>query len=98
MRVIDAAPQWWFLLEENGSLFLDASCNHSFVGYSYMIELNADERDQYLREGREFLNQLATSIQDSAPILEVSTSRFKGRDVTRVYADQMARAIDAWQR
>lgn len=97
MRVIDHEPQWWFLLEENGLLFLDANCNHSFVGYDFLLELNAKERGAYKHEGREFINRLATEIQDSAPIVRGSTSRFKARDLSRTYLDKVAKAVENWR-
>lgn len=97
MRVIDHEPQWWFLLEDDGSIFLDANCNHSFVGYSFMIEMNSDELTQYKRLGRNFISTLASEIQDTAPILQISTSRFKGRDVSQTYSDEVTRAVERWR-
>lgn len=97
MRVIDHEPQWWFLLEENGTLFLDANCNHSFVGYDFVIRLNSEEHAGYAHEGHTFINRLANEIQESAPILEVSTSRFKGRDLSKHYVDIVTKAVDRWR-
>ncbi len=51
MKVLDHEPQFWFLTEEGGSLFLDANCNHSFVGYSFMIELSPLEQTEYKTKG-----------------------------------------------
>jgi hypothetical protein len=84
MRVVDHEPQWWFLLEDEGSLFLDANCNHSAVGYDFLVELSAEEHRAYEHEGREFLSRLAIEIQETAPIVKGSTSRFKGRDMSRI--------------
>lgn len=97
MRVLDHEPQWWFLLEENGSLFLDANCNHSFVGYSFLLELNAEEHRAYEHEGRKFISRLATEIQDSAPIVKSSTSRFKGRDLSRTHSEKVMKAAEGWR-
>jgi hypothetical protein len=97
MRVVDHEPQWWFLLEEDGSLFLDANCNLSFVGYSFLLQLSAEELSAYARDGRAFINRLATEIQDSAPIARASTSRFKRRDLTGAYSDKVMRAIESWR-
>jgi hypothetical protein len=96
MNVIDAESQWWFLLEEDGKIFLDASCNHSFFGYSFMIQLNEEELEAYAHGGHQFVSKIATEIQDSVPILAVSRSRFKGRDVTDLYAAKVASAVNAW--
>jgi hypothetical protein len=97
MRVIDHEPQWWFLLEQDGAFFLDANCNHSFLGYDFMLQLRPEEQDEYAHEGREFISRLATEIQDSAPILKISTSRFKGRDVSKEYSDKVKKAIESWR-
>lgn len=97
MRVIDHEPQWWFLLQEDGALFLDANCNHSFVGYDFLLQLNSEEQERYAREGRAFISHLATEIQDSAPIQTISTSRFKGRDLSKTYSDKVTRAIERWR-
>jgi len=97
MRVVDHEPQWWFLLEEDGSLFLDVNCNHGFVGYDFLLALSAEEHRAYEHEGRGFISRLATEIQDSAPIVKGSTSRFKGRDVSRTYADKVTQAVETWR-
>jgi hypothetical protein len=97
MRVLDHEPQWWFLLEEDGSLFLDANCNHSFVGYDFLLELSAEEHRAYKHEGREFISRVATEIQDSAPIVKGSTSRFKGRDLSRTHSDKVTKAVESWR-
>jgi hypothetical protein len=97
MRVIDHEPQWWFLLEEDGALFLDANCNHSFVGYDFLLQLSSEEQERYAHEGRTFISRLATEIQDSAPILTISTSQFKGRELSKDYSDKVTMAIESWQ-
>lgn len=97
MKVVDHEPQWWFLLEDEGSLFLDANCNHSFVGYDFLVELSAEEHRAYEQEGRAFISRLATEIQDSAPIVKGSTSRFKGRDLSRTHSDKVTKAVASWR-
>lgn len=92
MRVIDHEPQWWFLFEEDGAFFLDGNYNHSFVGYDFMIQLNAEEVAQYRARGREFIGVLAERVQNSVPILIVSKSPYKGR---RVSEDTSKRAVAA---
>lgn len=97
MRVIDHEPQWWFLLEEDGALFLDANCSHSVVGYDFLLQLNPEEIKLYAREGRVFLRRLATEIQDSAPVAKGSTSRFKGRDLSQTCSDKVTKAVESWR-
>jgi hypothetical protein len=97
MKVVDHAAQWWFLFEEGSALFLDVNCSHSAFGYSFMIELEAEEVAHYRAEGRAFLERLAARIQDSAPILATSTSPYKGRDVSAAHVERTTQAVRAWR-
>ena len=97
MKVLDHEPQFWFLLEDEGTLYLDANCNHSFVGYDFLLPLNAEEVGKYRSQGRAFLSWLADDIQNSAPILTASTSKYKGRDVSQSYSVQVTAAVDEWR-
>lgn len=96
MKVIDHDPQAWFLLRDKDALYLDVNCNHSAFGYSWMIELNEDELNRYASEGRAFLNQLAQSIQYSAPIVIGSTSPYKNRDVSKEHSVATVEAVQQW--
>lgn len=97
VKVIDHEPQWWFFLQEDESFFLDANCNHSFVSYDFLLQLNSEELKAYAHEGRAFISRLATEIQDSAPILKESTSPYKGRNLSLMYADKIMKAVERWQ-
>lgn len=97
MKVLDHEPQWWFLLEEDGTLFLDANCNHSFIGYDFLLQLDAGEVANYRRKGRAYLSMLATEIQDSAPMLAASKSKYKGRDCSEEYSERVMAAVHHWR-
>ncbi|MEI8592899.1 hypothetical protein [Photobacterium sp. Hal280] len=97
MKVIDAEEQRWFLYEHENMLYLDANCNHSFLGYTYMIELNETELYLYHSEGREYLNRLSQDIHYSVPIVKGSQSEFKGRDVTKQFSTLAIEAIEKWR-
>ena len=96
MKVLDHEPLCWFLAEEGGTLFLDANCNHSFAGYSFVIELSPQEVAEYKYKGRDYLRWLAQDIQSSAPILAASYSVYKGRDVSDIYSEKLLAAIKTW--
>ena len=98
MKILDYEPQLWYLAESDDALFLDVNCNHSFLGYSWMIQLSAEEMNRFETRGREYLSELAQEIHHSAPIVAGSTSRFKGRDVTDAMNDEMLTAIEAWDK
>lgn len=90
MEVVDHEPRCWFLLRDRGALFLDASCEHRAVGYTVLIQLDADEASQYANGGRAYLNQLAQAIHESAPGAIGSRSPYKDRNI-------MSRAHDVDQ-
>lgn len=97
MKVLDHEPQVWFLLEDEGSLYLDANCNHSFIGYSFLLRLNSEEAAQYKAKGRDYLSWLADDIQNSAPILAASKSRYKGRDLSGEHSERVMTAVREWR-
>ena len=97
MQVLDHQPNTWFLFQVGDTLLLDAACNHSAFGYSWLIELNAEERLAYERGGRAFLDWLAQDIHNGVPILNVSTSRYKARNRGVEYANDTSKAVEAWR-
>lgn len=97
MQVLDHEPNSWFLFASGGALLLDAACNHSAFGYSWLIELSAAERRAFALHGRAYLDRLARHIQYGAPILKISRSPYKDRDRSGDFGDETARAIAAWR-
>ena len=97
MKVVDHEPHFWFLLEEAGVLFLDVNCSHSFLGYSFLIQLNTDESAKYREHGHDFINKIAQAIQYTAPILQVSESPYKGRDLSQSRSGSVTAAVAAWR-
>lgn len=97
MKVIDSENWAWFLFEHEGSLFLDANCNMSAFGYTYMMELNEKEQKQYQDGGREYLSKLAHEIHYSVPIAKDTTSIYKGRDVSKELSELATEAVKTWR-
>ena len=97
MKVLDHEPQWWFLLEDEGVLYLDANCNHSSISYDFLIRLEAGEVKKFRTEGRAYISRLASEIQNSAPILAVSTSKYNGRDLSQEYSERVIAAVKEWR-
>lgn len=97
MKVIDEEQSSWFLFEEGGRLLFDVNCSHSFVGYDFMMFLNEEEVALYKEKGREYLHELADSIDYSSPISKSSTSKYKDRYVYDKYSEQSLDAIDTWR-
>ncbi|MBW3530247.1 hypothetical protein KO531_04875 [Shewanella sp. NKUCC06_TVS] len=97
MKVMDSENRVWFFLEHEGRLYLNANCNMSAFGYSYMIQLNGQELQNYEGGGREYLNNLAHDIHYSVPIAKDTTSIYKGREVSKQLAGLATEAIKAWR-
>jgi hypothetical protein len=97
MRVIDSENWAWFLFEHESHFYLDANCNMSAFGYTYMIQLNDEERDAYKVGGHEYLSQLAHDIQYSVPIATDSHSKYKGRDVSERFSELATEAVRVWR-
>lgn len=93
MKIIDGEDGAWYLLQGGDSLFLDVNCNLSFIGYTFLLKLNSDERSEYQARGRTYLDELAQRIDGSAPAARDSTSEFNGRDCTKEYRDQVNAAF-----
>jgi hypothetical protein len=97
MKVIDSESWAWFLFEHEGHFYLDANCNMSAFGYTYMIQLNEVELVSYESGGREYLSKLAHDIHYSVPISKDTKSIYKGRDVSEEFSDLATEAAKAWR-
>lgn len=97
MKVIDTAPQFWYLLEDEAGLLLTVSCEHSFVGYDFTMRLDAEEVVSYRSEGNAYLNRLAEAINFSCPIARGSASPYKDRNVDAQYSEPIADAVENWR-
>jgi hypothetical protein len=92
VHVIDHEPQGWFLFKDGIALLIDVNCSHGAVGYSIMIQLNAEEEFEYSLKGHAFLNWLAQAVQDSGP-----GSDYQLRDVSATYGKESLTAVSEWQ-
>jgi hypothetical protein len=97
VEVLEHAAHDWYLLWDGQQLYLDVNCNHSFVGYSFTMQLNVDEAATYRRRGRPYLDELAQAIQYSAPGVSGSRSIYKGRQVEPAASAQVNDAIRQWR-
>jgi hypothetical protein len=65
MDIVAHEPHAWFLLAEGVELYLDVNCHLPAVDISIMVRLDDGERERYAREGRTFVDELATAIAQS---------------------------------
>jgi hypothetical protein len=93
LRVLDHEPQFWFLLQDSGALFLDVACSHGAVGYGFLMELNEEEVREYKADGHPYLCRLAEAINYSAPGVRGNSSPYKERNILRSHADAVSAAV-----
>jgi hypothetical protein len=68
MRYVDHEPAAWFLVEDEGVLYLDARYTYSaLIDDSALIRLDDTELRGYLSGGRDYISDLARGIDHSAP-------------------------------
>ncbi|MFX4272542.1 hypothetical protein ACQBAR_05110 [Propionibacteriaceae bacterium Y1685] len=82
MQYVDHEPGAWFLVQQQGVLYLQARYNlSSMVDDSALIRLDHDETEDYRSGGRDSLAALARQINSDPPHRE--QSRFHSRDLFR---------------
>lgn len=97
MIALNGEHDSWFLLEENGQLFLDTVCSHSAVDYKFLLEMTQEEASLFRKNGRTYLEDLAQRIRSSAPGVQGNKSPFKARSLVMTPARKRAdEAIDGW--
>lgn len=97
MQYVDHEPGAWFLVENEGTFYLDARYSYSAViDDSALIRLDESEVSGYRKNGHDHLSRLARRIHNSAPYREESAyfSRdlYRGADGRR-YRDEVTVAI-----
>ena len=88
MRVLLCQPAGWYLLEDNGELYLDVNCNLSAVGFDILARLDPAERAAFAERGRAFAAELAEQIA-------YSPRTHWPRNITGPLTDQVTEAIMA---
>ena len=82
MHYVDHEPGSWFLVEQDGALFLDARFSYSgVIDDSVLVRLDATELAGYRNGGHAYLTALAERIHNSGPFRP--TSPFHDRDLYR---------------
>lgn len=82
MHYVDHEPGAWFLVEQQGSRYLDLRYTiNQMVDDSALIRLDESELAAYRTGGHDYLSQLAERVRDSAPYSEKSP--YYERDLRR---------------
>jgi hypothetical protein len=91
VRVLHGEPAGWYLLEDNGELYLDVNCNQSAVGFDITLRLDPAERTAFTERGRAFAAGLAEQIA-------YSPRTYWPRNITGPPQNQIHEAIMTHQR
>jgi hypothetical protein len=94
--VLEYGPQAWYLLRDGPQLYLDVNCNHSFVSYSFTMQLHRDEAAKYRRQGRAYLDELAQVIQYAGPGSSDGLSAYKVRNLAPDVSARVNGGIKLW--
>jgi hypothetical protein len=93
MEIIEFVPYRFFLIFDDGNYILDVSCSHSIVDYSWPIELNKREIENYKNEGKDYLVKLAEDIQYSAPGVVGNTSKYEARKISKELEEKVRNVV-----
>ncbi len=91
MRVLLSQPAGWYLLEDNGELYLDVNCNQSAVGFGITIRLDPAGQAAFAERGRAFAAGLAEQIA-------YSPRTYWPQNITGPLQDKIDEAIMAYLR
>ncbi|MBN3771445.1 hypothetical protein [Burkholderia sp. Se-20378] len=95
MRVIAEDPWSWFLLEEDGKLYLDVPVEHGAVSFGATSELSPEQATRYAHEGIRYLRDLSTAIRHKALMREWSAPPlppdWEARSITAIHEWQKRR-------
>jgi hypothetical protein len=91
VRVLLGEPAGWYLLEDNGELYLDVNVSNMVVGYSILIRLDRAERAAFAKHGRGFADELAVRIGQSP-------DKYRKRNLTGTLDNQVTEAVVAYRR
>ena len=91
MRVLLGEPAGWYLLEDNGELYLDVNVSNMVVGFGILIRLDPAERAAFAKHGRGFADELAVRIGQSP-------GTYRKRNLTATLDAQVTEAVLAYQR
>lgn len=91
MHVVAHEPHAWFLLEEDGALYLDVNCSYSAAGFSVLIRLTEDEARRYREGGERFVAELADDVQYRA------LTTYRERNVHARLGPMVTEAVGRWR-
>jgi hypothetical protein len=93
MHVIAEDPWNWFLLEDEGTLYLDVLVENGAVSFSVAAELTAEQASGYRQGGAGILGAVAGEMRDKA-----LRRTWRGDPLPAGWAEESAAAVREWQR
>lgn len=93
MRVIAEEPWSWFLLEEDGTLYLDVLVENGAISFSVSSALSLEEATRYADAGIRYLSELSSAMRHKALMRQWSTP-----PLPPGWAECSIAAIHKWQK
>ena len=91
MDVIAHRPHAWFLMEDEGDLYLDINCDHGAVGFSMLLRLTPEEALEVRGGSDSAVDRLATRFQNQAIAV------FLTRNLSAPWQQKAGSAIERWK-
>ncbi len=90
MVVVDHEPHDWFLLRDEHGLVLDVNCAQSFVSFSVVLRLSADEAERVAAGSHK-------AVADLVRLIQYSPRQFAARSGGKPLEEATYAAIMRWQ-
>ena len=93
MQVVAEEAWDWFLFDDAGNLYLDVLVEHGAISYTVTAELNADQRNDYARNGMACVSALAAQMRYQAMMRQWSAPKLPSE-----WSQRSTAAVHAWQK
>lgn len=93
MQVVAEDPRNWFLLEENGKLYLDVLVEHGAVSFNVTSELSGEQAQDYRLFGASSLSLLSGEMRHKGLMRE-----WRSPATPPGWAERSIAAVHDWQK
>jgi len=93
MKVVAEEPRDWFLLEDEGMLYLDVLVEHGAISFSVTAELSHELAHAFRRDGRAALGQVVGKMRHKALMRE-----WRAPPMPSSWSARSIAAIQEWQK
>jgi hypothetical protein len=93
MKVVAEEPWDWFLIEEDGRLYLDVLVEHGAISFSVTAELSTEVASAYRRDGASALSCVAGEMRRKGLVRE-----WQAPPLPLGWSARAVAAVHEWQR